>query len=308
MCGICGTASIAAGPERSTLEAMSAALVHRGPDSDGMFLDETVGLAARRLSIIDVAGGDQPIASEDDRVRVVHNGEIYNHLELRERLRRGGHVFSTGSDTEVLVHLYEDRGAEFVTDLRGMFAFALWDDRARRLVLARDRFGIKPLYYHERAGKLSFASELKALVRDPSVGRDVDLNALQSFLAFNSIPAPQSILRGVRKLPAGHVLVWEGGRTRVREYGRPRPVPAADVRREGKRELAAELLERMRESVRAHLLADVEVGVLLSGGIDSSTIAALAAHEAGSGLKTFSIGFEERSFDELENARLIARR
>ena len=308
MCGICGIASAGSEPDPATLQAMSEALVHRGPDSDGAFLEGSVGLAARRLAIIDVAGGDQPITNEDGRLQVVHNGEIYNHRELRERLRRRGHAFRTESDAEVLVHLYEERGADLVQELRGMFAFALWDVRSGDLLLARDRFGIKPLYYHEHGGRLSFASELKALVRDPAVPTDLDPRALESYLAFNSIPAPLSIYRGVCKLPAGHTLTWSRHGTRLHEYGRPRPAPADQLRRESKRDLAEELLERLRDSVRAHLVSDVPVGVLLSGGIDSSTITALAAQEAGTALKTFSIGFEERSFDELERARLVARR
>ncbi|HEV2075052.1 MAG TPA: asparagine synthase (glutamine-hydrolyzing) [Thermoleophilaceae bacterium] len=309
MCGICGLASLdAAGPDPDALGAMSAALAHRGPDSDGMFIDDTVGLAARRLSIIDLPTGDQPIADEEGRIHVVHNGEIYNYRRLRDRLRRAGHRFSTSSDTEVIVHLYEELGPAFVNELRGMFAVALWDVPRRRLVLARDPFGIKPLYYHEHRGGLSFASELKALTRDPRVPRDIDPTALESFLAFNMIPAPQTVFREVRKLPAGNLLVWEAGRVRTEEYARPRPAPASEVRREDEGRLTAELLERLRDSVRAHLVADVPVGVLLSGGVDSAAITALAAEEVGAGLKTFTVGFQERSFDEVAKARLVADR
>jgi asparagine synthase (glutamine-hydrolysing) len=308
VCGICGIASPGAVPEIETLRSMSAALVHRGPDSDGLFLDEKVGLAARRLAIIDVERGDQPIANEDGTIRVVHNGEIYNHRELRQGLVRRGHSFSTDSDAEVLVHLYEELGTDLVEGLRGMFAFALWDAVAGELLIARDPFGIKPLYYHHRGGRLTFASELKALTRDRAVSKDLDVHALESFLAFNSIPGSRSIYRDVEKLRAGHILVWRKGIVQVGEYSRPRPVPAEAVRRDRRPELAAQLLERMRDSVRAHLVSDVPVGVLLSGGIDSSTITALAAQETGAGLKTFSIGFEERSFDELRKARVVARR
>lgn len=287
---------------------MSAALVHRGPDGAGLTVNGRVGLAARRLAIIDVAGGDQPITNEDGLVQVVHNGEIYNHRQLREQLLRRGHTFTTQSDTEVLVHLYEEVGSDVVHELRGMFAFALWDGAAERLLLARDRFGIKPLYYHERDGRMSFASELKALLRDPGVSAELDLRALDSFLAFNSIPAPLSIYRSVRKLPAGHTLIWQAGAVHVEEYARPRPARAAALRRDPPKQLAGELLGRLRDSVRAHLVSDVPVGVLLSGGIDSSAITALAAEESGAGLKTFSVGFEERSFNELKRARLVARR
>jgi asparagine synthase (glutamine-hydrolysing) len=307
VCGICGIASPGTGPEIETLRSMSSAMVHRGPDSDGLFIDEAVGLAARRLAIIDVEGGDQPIANEDGSIRVVHNGEIYNHRELRTRLVRRGHAFATETDAEVLVHLYEEMGTDLVQELRGMFAFALWDAVAGELLIARDRFGIKPLYYHQRGGRLTFASELNALLRDRSVSKDLDVHALESFFAFNSIPGRRSIYRDVEKLRAGHALVWKKGTVRVHEYALPRPVPEAEVWRGCRHELAAELLERMRDSVRAHLVSDVPVGVLLSGGIDSSTLTALAARETGAGLKTFSIGFEERSFDELRTARLVAR-
>src|SRR5205085_4542579 len=283
---------------------MSATLVQRGPDSDGVFLDGGVGLAARRLSIIDLAGGDQPIANEDGTVHVVQNGEIYNHEELRRGLERAGHRFRTRCDTEVIVHLYEEHGDDFARRLRGMFAVAIWDGRgAGRLVLARDRFGIKPFLYRRVDGELSFASELRALPRG-----EVDLDALDAFLAFNSIPAPLTIFRECRKRPPGHVLAWEDGELAVRRCARPAPVPADEVRREEDAELAEELRGRLRDSVRAHLVSDVPVGVLLSGGIDSSVLAALAAEESSEPLRTFSIGFEERSFDELGNARLVAER
>src|SRR5438105_6186535 len=283
---------------------MSATLVHRGPDSDGSFLDGGVGFAARRLSIIGLEGGDQPIANEDGAVHVVQNGEIYNHGELRRELEAAGHRFRTRCDTEVLVHLYEEHGDDFARRLRGMFAVAIWDGRgAGRLVLARDRFGIKPLLYRHVDGELAFASELRALPRG-----EVDLDALEAFLAFNSIPAPLTIFRECRKLPPGHVLTWKAGEVALRRFARPAPVPADEVRGEEDAELAEELRARLRDSVRAHLVSDVPVGVLLSGGIDSSVLAALAAEESSEPLRTFSIGFEERSFDELANARLVVER
>jgi asparagine synthase (glutamine-hydrolysing) len=308
MCGICGLASVdgASSPDRAALEAMSETMVHRGPDSDGVLVEGPVGLAVRRLSIIDLEGGDQPIGNEDRSIHVVQNGEIYNYRELRAELERRGHRFSSRSDTEVLVHLYEERGPRFVDELRGMFAVAVWDSRRRRLVLARDRFGIKPLYYRIAGPTLSFASELKALFAQPGFQRQIDFDALEAYLAFNSIPAPLTIFSGVRKLPAGHLLTWEGREPQLERYARPRPVPAAEVRPEGDEELAAELRERLRDSVRAHLVADVPVGVLLSGGIDSSVLTALAASESAERVSTFSIGFEESSFDELSAARVVA--
>jgi asparagine synthase (glutamine-hydrolysing) len=305
MCGICGLVALdGSAVDATPLAAMNETLRHRGPDSEGSLVDGPVALAARRLSIIDLEGGDQPIGNEEGSVQVVQNGEIYNYRELRASLERRGHSFSTRSDTEVLVHLYEERGATFVTELRGMFAIALWDSKQRRLILARDRFGIKPLYYRVEGRVLSFASELKALPRG-----EVDLDALEAFLAFNSIPAPLSIWRGTSKLPAGHVLVWdERGEPRIERFARPAPVAAEDLRGGEQAELAEELRARLRDSVRAHLIADVPVGVLLSGGVDSGALAALAALESSERVQTFSIGFEESSFNELADARAVAER
>jgi asparagine synthase (glutamine-hydrolysing) len=309
VCGIGGTLALDGGAaDERAVRAMADALLHRGPDSEGLFVSGPVGLAARRLAIIDLARGDQPMRNEDGTVTVVQNGELYEHRRVQAELERRGHVFGSHCDTEVLPHLYEERGVGFAEGLRGMFAIALWDDRERRLVLARDPFGIKPLYYRVAGGVLSFASELKALVRQPGFAGEVDLEALDAYLAFNSVPAPMSIYRGVRKLPAGHLLVAQDRRVEVRRYARPAPVHARAVRREGGRELAAELRERLRDSVRAHLEADVPVGVFLSGGIDSSLLAALAAQESPGAVRTFSIGFEERSFDELSRARMVAAR
>jgi asparagine synthase (glutamine-hydrolysing) len=302
MCGICGIVS-AAGADRQRLEQLSATLVHRGPDSSGVHVDGPVGLAARRLSIIDLETGDQPVANEDGTVVVVQNGEIYNYRALREELERAGHRFHTHGDTEVLVHAYEEWGECFAERLRGMFAIAIWDAPRRRLVLARDRFGIKPLLYREDGDELLFASELRALPRG-----EVDLDALEAFLAFNSIPGPLTIFAGTRKLPPGHLLVHENGVVRVERFARPAPAHASAVRRESEDELAAELRDRLRDSVRAHLVSDVPVGVLLSGGIDSALLAALAAEESGEPLRTFSIGFEEGSFDERADARRVAER
>jgi|SRR6187549_74381 len=310
MCGICGIATAEPGvrPDLDAVARMNGRLVHRGPDSDGIFQADGVALAMRRLSIIDLEGGDQPIANEDGSVTVVHNGEIYNYRELRAELERRGHRFRTHSDTEVLVHLYEEHGDDFLERLRGMFAIALWDARERRLLLARDRFGIKPLYHRVAEGELSFASELKAMLEQPGFSREIDPRAVAAYLAFNSIPAPLTIFSEARKLPPGSLLSWREGEVAERRYARPRPVPAEQARRRPAAALADELRERLRDSVRAHLVADVPVGVLLSGGVDSAGLAALAAGEEGAGVKTFSVGFEEASFDELDRARLVARR
>jgi asparagine synthase (glutamine-hydrolysing) len=308
MCGICGVvaAEREGAPDLEAVARMSGCLVHRGPDDDGLFHEGPVALAARRLSIIDLDHGHQPIENEDKSAVVVQNGEIYNYRELKRELEGRGHRFATDCDTEVLVHLYEEHGEEFVERLRGMFAIALWDKRRQRLLLARDRFGIKPLYYREAGGGLAFASELKAMLELPGFSREIDPKAVSAYLAFNSIPAPLTIFAEARKLPPGHLLSWEGGEVRQRRYARP---GLGDEQRRGSIDaLAAELREVLDDSVRAHLVADVPVGVLLSGGVDSGGLAALASAHAGEPLRTFSIGFEEAGFDELSRARLVAER
>jgi asparagine synthase (glutamine-hydrolysing) len=299
MCGICGIASRRDAVDRERLARMAATLEHRGPDSEGMHVDGTIGLAARRLAIIDLTGGDQPIGNEDGSVVVVQNGEIYNYRALMHDLERAGHAFRTRCDTEVLVHGYEQWGAGLWERLRGMFAVAVWDARERRLTLARDRFGIKPLYYRDVAGELSFASELDALPQG-----EIDLDALDAFLTFNAIPAPLSIFREIRKLPPGYTLTLQDGSVALARFARPGPLPARHG--EDEAELVEECRARLRDSVRAHLIADVPVGVLLSGGVDSGALAALAAQESSEPVRTFSIGFEDASFDELEGARAVA--
>jgi asparagine synthase (glutamine-hydrolysing) len=308
MCGICGIVSSRGTPDPEVVGRMSARLVHRGPDDDGLFHRGPVALAARRLSIIDLDHGHQPIANEDGSVVVVQNGEIYNYRELKRELEGQGHRFATASDTEVLVHLYEQHGDAFAERLRGMFAVAVWDEREGRLLLARDRFGIKPLYYRLHEGDLSFASELKAMLEQPGFSRAIDPKAMSAYLAFNSIPAPLTIFAEARKLPPGHLLSWRQGAIELTRFARPAPVDAERVRDGSAGELAEELRAVLRDSVRAHLVADVPVGVLLSGGVDSGGLTAMAAAESSEPLKTFSIGFEESGFDELSRARLVAAR
>src|SRR4051812_18333650 len=289
---------------------MNETLRHRGPDSGGVKTLGRAGLAARRLSIIDLAGGEQPMANEDDTVWVVQNGEIYNYPELRREVLARGHRLRTNCDTEVHLHLYEDFGPHYVERLRGMFAVALWDTRERRLVAARDTFGIKPLYYALGDGEVSFASELKALLGQPGFSRELDLDALEAFLEGGCVPAPLTIFRSARKLPQGHLLHWREGETEptIERFARPAPVARGDVRTDEDEALAEELRARLRDSVRAHLLADVPVGILLSGGVDSSAITALAAEESSEALHTFSIGFEEQRYNELDKARIVAER
>ena len=301
MCGICGIATTRGSVDVDRLRGMARTLYHRGPDSEGLHLDDIAGIAARRLAIIDLTGGDQPIANEDGTVVVVQNGEIYNYRELMHELERAGHRFRTRCDTEVLVHGYEQWGARLWERLRGMFAVAVWDARERRLVLARDRFGIKPLYYRDSADELAFASELDALPHG-----EIDLDALEAFLAFNSVPGPLSIYADCRKLLPGHTLTWTEAGVEIESFARTGPLPPRHG--EDEAELVEECRARLRDSVRAHLVADVPVGVLLSGGVDSGVLAALAAEESAAPLRTFSIGFEEASFDELPAARAVAAR
>jgi asparagine synthase (glutamine-hydrolysing) len=301
MCGICGIASNRGAIDPERLRRMSATLYHRGPDSEGTHIGGPIGIAARRLAIIDLDGGDQPIASEDGNVVVVQNGEIYNYRELMHELERAGHTFRTRCDTEVLVHGYEEWGADLWQRLRGMFAVCVWDRRERRIVLARDRFGIKPLYYRDVGGELAFSSELDALPQG-----EIDLDALEGFLAFNVVPGPYSIFKEIRKLQPAHTLEWSDGRVTVERYARTGPLEARHDADEA--ELLEECRARLRDSVRAHLIADVPVGVLLSGGVDSGALTALAAEESATPVRTFSIGFEEASFDELDGARAVAER
>src|SRR5437016_3988178 len=248
-----------------------------------------------------LAHGDQPRTNEDGTCAVIQNGEIYNFAELTQELARLGHRFRTHSDTETIVHAYEEWNLGFAERLRGMFAVAIWDARKRTLVLARDRFGIKPLYYRVAGAELSFASELDALPAG-----ELDLDAVEAFLAFNSVPAPLSIFREIRKLPPGHLLTWHDGAIELRRYARPGPLPPRTGADDA--ELVEECRARLRDSVRAHLVSDVPVGVLLSGGVDSGALAALAAEESREPVRTFSVGFEEASFDELAGARAVSRR
>ena len=288
---------------------MCSALAHRGPDDEGSVHFQGVTLGMRRLSIIDLEGGHQPIHNEDSRVWVVQNGEIYNHLELRDQLVAAGHIFSTRSDTEVLVHGYEEWGEAMVERLNGMFAFALHDRRRGVLLLARDRMGIKPLHYAIDGSRLVFASELKALLVDPALQRGIDPVALDQYLALEFVPSPRSMVLGISKLPPAHTLTWSvaDGTATLRRYWEPSLAEGAGaVRGRSLDSQCEELLRVLRESVRKELISDVPLGVFLSGGIDSSAVAAMMT-SLGTEVKSFSVGFADRSFDESGYARKVAK-
>ena len=305
MCGIAGQVRFDGGriaPE--LLQRMCAAIEHRGPDARGEFIADGVALGIQRLRVIDLETGDQPISNEDGTVVVVLNGEIYNYRELRDELESRGHRFATNGDTETIVHLYEEHGKDCVRHLHGMFAFALWDARRRQLLIGRDRVGKKPLYYALDGGRLSFASELQALLEDETVSREVDLAAVDSYLAYGYVPAPATAFRAVGKLPPAHTLVWRDGRVDLDRYW------SLDYGAKLAGLSEDEACERIRSAVRAatrrRMVADVPLGAFLSGGIDSSTVVAAMAEASSSPVKTFSIGFDRQPFDELAHARRIA--
>ncbi|MBX3287880.1 MAG: asparagine synthase (glutamine-hydrolyzing) [Acidobacteria bacterium] len=333
MCGIAGWVNLdTTRPNHdaeAVLHSMCERIVHRGPDSEGLWVDETVALGMRRLSIIDLHTGDQPVFSEDRTVVVMMNGELYNYREVRAGLEKDGFRFVTQTDTEILPHLYQKYGDAMVDHLNGMFAFSLWDSRKKRLILARDRFGEKPLYYGVFDNKLIWASEPKAMLAHPAVSAELDLNALRHYVSFDYVPAPMSIYKGISKLPAAHLMSIENGEIKTRRYwdiswsrksepgavatGFPAPqhsngISTAETqrRRDTLTEEAKNLRDLLSDAVRMRLVSDVPLGILLSGGIDSSTVAAFAVRHATEKVKTFSIGFEEDSFDESKYARQVA--
>jgi asparagine synthase (glutamine-hydrolysing) len=309
MCGICGIvlADAAAPVPPGAIGRMTDALAHRGPDDRGVFEEPGAALGHRRLSIIDLSpAGHQPMASEDGSLLVVFNGEIYNFAALREGLERRGHAFRSRSDTEVLLRLFQERGESCLAELRGMFAFAVWDRRRRRLFAARDRVGKKPLVYAERGGSLAFASELAALLEAPGFDRTVDPVAIHHYLTYQYVPAPFTAYAGARKLPAAHWLAWEGGRLRTGRWWDLRYVPK--LRLGDRRAYEERFLEVFREAVRLRLVSDVPLGAFLSGGVDSSAVVAMMSLEGAAPVRTFSIGFSERDYDEVRFARTVAAR
>ncbi len=307
MCGIAGV--VHTDPRvpvaEGTLQAMCAAIRHRGPDDNGVFVGEGAAIGMQRLSIIDVSGGHQPIFNEDRSCVIVYNGEIYNHADVRRELERRGHRYTTRSDTETILHAYEEYGTQCVMHLRGMFTIAIWDAPRRRLFLARDRMGKKPLYYACDGQRLVFGSELKAVLAHPGMERRVDEQALVEYVAWGYVPDPRSIYAGISKLPPAHTLVFENGNITVERYwdvSFTNPAPAGTTETEH----VDRVLEILDEAVRIRLMSEVPLGAFLSGGTDSSVVVALMAKHSATPVKTFTIGFEEKAYNELEYARAVA--
>lgn len=306
MCGIAGKVAFREEVDEGLINRMCGVMEHRGPDSRGIRVEPEVGLGIQRLAIIDVAGGDQPIANEDETVLVVMNGEIYNYRELRRDLEQRGHTFSTHSDTEVLVHLYEDHGSGMVDRLRGMFAFAIWDVRRRRLFCARDRVGKKPFFWARRGNTFWFASEVRALLQDAELPREPDLEAISAYLTVAYVPHPMSAFRGISKLPPASTLVVTESGEQLETYWSLDYSRKVEASSEG--DLADQIWDQILEATRVRLVSEVPLGAFLSGGMDSSAVVAAMAEQLAEPVKTFSIGFPDASFDELRYARLVAER
>jgi asparagine synthase (glutamine-hydrolysing) len=318
MCGIAGIIDTRFTPDRSLIEKMSTVMKHRGPDGEGYHLDGPVALGHRRLSIIDIDGGKQPMSNEDGRIWITYNGEIYNFPELRRELLEKGHTFKTRSDTETIIHAYEEYGFDCLQRLRGMFAFGLWDAKKRLLFLARDRLGKKPLYYHHDNGRFIFASELKAILQDKEIAREINTAAVSDYLTYNYIPFPETIFRGIFKLPPGHFIRvhigndtydedrhWESLQISVQPYWDIAYEPDYSF---NENDWVEALREKIKEAVKIRLISDVPLGAFLSGGIDSSTVVAFMSLVQNKPVKTFSIGFKEEDFSEVKYAREIAKR
>jgi asparagine synthase (glutamine-hydrolysing) len=306
MCGICGKLNFNKDKvvEKGLIKSMCDTLIHRGPDDEGYYINKNIGLGMRRLSIIDINTGHQPISNENEKIWIVFNGEIYNYRLLREDLEKRGHRFKTNSDTEAILHLYEDNGADCLKYLRGMFAFAIWDSEKERLFLARDRVGKKPLVYAIINNSVIFASELKAIIQDDAVNKELDLDALDQYLSFQFVPAPYTIFKGIKKLPPASYLICEKGNIQIKRYWEldfnNKIIVSED-------EYAERILKELEEAVKLRMTSDVPIGALLSGGVDSSAVVGMMARLSGRPIKTFSIGFEEEEYSELKYASIVAK-
>ena len=302
MCGICGKVNKHK-INPAAIRLMADTLTHRGPDDEGFYFDNIIGMGHRRLSIIDLKSGKQPISNEDQSIWIVYNGEIYNYKILRKELEKKGHTFKTTTDTEVIVHLYEDMGERCVEKLNGMFAFAIWEEKAKKLFLARDRIGQKPLFYAENGNSFLFASEVKAILAEGSIEREIDMEAIHHYLSLRFIPSPQTMFRKIKKLPPGHYLIYHDGAVRISRYW--------DLHFNEKLTLPDNefidcLNEKLKVTIESHLVSDVPVGAFLSGGMDSSMIVAMMGHLLPDHFKTFSIGVKEQSYNELPHARTVS--
>ncbi|MDI6752071.1 MAG: asparagine synthase (glutamine-hydrolyzing) [bacterium] len=307
MCGICGKLLLdGTTPKKDLILKMCDTIRHRGPDDEGVYIGKNIGLGHRRLSIIDLSTGHQPLSNEDDTIWIVFNGEIYNFQEIRPNLISRGHRFKTKTDTETVIHLYEEYGVDCVQHLRGMFAFAIWDEPNKRLFLARDRIGKKPLCYSLTRNSFVFASELKAILEDIDINKEINLEAIHHYLTYQYVPSPLTIFTQIKKLPPGHIMVVEDGKLkRLERYWRPEYKPKTSL---SEPEIIESILEILKEATRIRLISDVPLGAFLSGGIDSSAIVAMMSQLMNEPVKTFSIGFPEASFNELSFARIIADR
>ncbi|MBU0677906.1 MAG: asparagine synthase (glutamine-hydrolyzing) [Verrucomicrobia bacterium] len=301
MCGICGFNR----RDEELITRMTDVMAHRGPDQSGRFLSDAWSLGHRRLSIIDLSEqGRQPMTNEDGTIQVVFNGEIYNHLEVRRELESRGHIFRGHSDTEIIPHAYEEYGVDCVNHFQGMFGIAIYDIPNETVMLARDRIGIKPLYYYNYDGKFVFASEIKAIIEDRTIPREVNLEAVYSYLGFEFVPAPNTMFRNIHKLPAGHCLIWEKGRAEIRSYW-DLTFPAEPTLTD-EQEIVGRMRELIEDAVRSRLMSDVPLGAFLSGGLDSSAIVAMMRKHIPGRLRTFTIGYEDKTFSELDYARIVA--
>lgn len=323
MCGICGILEFGSDSviSEELLKKMCSVLEHRGPDDEGIYINKwnspysttpsvnrdspLVGLGHRRLAVIDLKTGHQPMSNENQTVWIVQNGEIYNFGELRENLEKKGHKFKTNSDTEVIIHLYEDYGKDCVKYLRGMFAFAIWDGNRNRLLLARDRIGEKPVCYALTSDKIIFASEIKSILQVPDFKREVDFLAMHHYLTYQYVPSPFSIFKGINKLPAAHILVWEKGNLKVEQYWTLDYINKIKI---SENEAQEQIIQKLKETTQLRLISDVPLGAFLSGGIDSSAVVAMMSQLRSQPVKTFSIGFEEQDFSEIKYARMVAER
>lgn len=307
MCGICGKINLNNQPiDEALLKRMTLVLSHRGPDDEGIYVKNNVGLGHRRLSIIDLSAlAHQPMSNEDGTIWIVYNGEIYNFLVLRDELIRKGHVFRSKSDTETIIHLYEEYGVECLRYLRGMFAFAIWDERDKSLFLARERVGKKPLYYCHSNDSFLFASEIKSILQDDSIAKKPDYMAIHNYLTYQFVPSPRTAFKGIKKLPPAHYLILKDGKADIKRYWKLSYLPKHKM---GIEDIRREIIDRLKEAVKIRLISDVPFGAFLSGGVDSSAVVALMAGMMNEPVKTFSIGFKEDAYNELKYARMVAER